>query len=103
HIYKDSTNFSRLAAYLFPPASDKGKKKPKLHLDLDKIELDNNRFRLVNHNFHHHNRGVDFSDLEITEISGIFKNIQLDSVIQADIQKFTLKEKSGLHIQELTT
>lgn len=103
HIYKDSTNFSTLMTYFFPEKVGTGKKRAKLKLDLEQIELENNRFSLVNHNFNHHNRGVDFSDLEITEISGVFKDIQLDSIIRADIQKFTLREKSGLYIQELST
>ena len=103
HIYKDSTNFSTLISYFTPEKTRTGNKKQKLRLDLEKIELINNRFRLENHNFKHHNRGVDFSDLDITEISGVFDDIRLDSTLKANIQKFTWKEKSGLHLRELST
>nr|WP_235891117.1 translocation/assembly module TamB domain-containing protein [Sphingobacterium lumbrici] len=104
-IYKDSTNFSKVITYF----SSKDKKlktssKGKLELSLDKIVLENNHIRLVNHRFKHHNRGVDFSDLDITHLSGIFDNIKLDiSHITATISKLTFKEKSGLHLQELST
>ncbi len=103
HIYRDSTNFSTLTRYFSASPSGSQTEKKKLRLDLKRIELINNRFKLVNHKFNHHNRGVDFSDLDITEISGIFENMHLDSTVQAEIQDFTLKEKSGLYIRELRT
>jgi len=101
-IYADSSNFSRLIRYF---ATDKGKTKPskkKFKLDLNRVELDNNHFKLVNHNFNHHNKGVDFSDLDVTEISTVLENIRLDTIMQADIHKLTLKEKSGLHLRHLS-
>src|SRR5690606_14610246 len=79
------------------------KSKSKMQLDLRAIELHNNSFKLVNHNFNHHNRGVDFSDLEITALSGVFKGLVLDSVVRAEIEGLTLQEKSGLHLRELST
>src|SRR5690606_23136620 len=89
----------------FTPTSKKTPKgnKKKLRLDIERIAIVNNHFKLTNHNYTHHNRGVDFSDLDITEISGVFENIRMDSIAQADIHEFTLKEKSGLYIRELTT
>src|SRR5690606_25389608 len=68
-----------------------------------RVTLHNNRFKLTDHRFNHHNRGVDFSDLDLTAISGDFKAIRYsDSTLQADIQQLTFKEKSGLHLQEFS-
>ncbi len=103
NIYPDSTNFTSLVRYFTDGSKKVSKDKKKLKLDVERVEFINNRFKLTNHKYTHHNRGVDFSDLNITEISGIFENIRLDTIAQADIHGFTLKEKSGLYIRELTT
>lgn len=102
-IYEDSTNFTPFVRYFSPAKENTNKSKSKMQLDLRAIELHNNSFKLVNHNFNHHNRGVDFSDLEITALSGVFKGLVLDSVVRAEIEGLTLQEKSGLHLRELST
>lgn len=102
-IYEDSTNFSKISTYFFP-ANKKSKNPYKgIELSLDKIELENNHLRLVNHRFPHRNRGVNFSDLDITHLSGVFDHIKFDSIqLVAQIKKLTFEEKSGLHLKELT-
>lgn len=102
-IYKDSTNLSTLINYFSPAKTEKKKETKKLALKLDRISLKNNQFKLINHNYKHHNKGVDFSDLEISDFSAVFNNIKIDSTLGADIYGFTLREKSGLIIRELTT
>ncbi|WP_444544626.1 translocation/assembly module TamB domain-containing protein [Sphingobacterium alkalisoli] len=104
-IYEDSTNFSKVITYFSPKNKQlKTSSKKKLALSLDKVVLENNHIRLVNHRFKHHNRGVDFSDLDITHLSGVFDNIKFDSLrIASTISNLTFKEKSGLHLQELST
>ena len=104
-IYEKSTNFSKIITYFSPEDKQlKNPSKKKLALSLDKVVLEHNHIRLVNHRFKHHNRGIDFSDLDITDLSGVFDNIKLDSLcIASTISNLTLKEKSGLHLQELST
>ncbi len=101
-IYADSSNFSRLLAYFAGDKKTQKSDKKKFKFDLNKIELHNNHFKLVNHKFNHHNKGVDFSDLDVTAISAVLENIRLDTVVSADIHRLTLKEKSGLHIRHLS-
>src|SRR5690606_22940584 len=104
HIYADSTNFTPFVRYFTSdPKKTYQDKKKKIKLDIEQVELVNNHFKLTNHKSTPHNRGVDFSDLDITEISGVFENVRLDTSAQADIRKLTLKEKSGFHIRELST
>ncbi|WP_031301914.1 translocation/assembly module TamB domain-containing protein [Sphingobacterium paucimobilis] len=100
-IYKDSTNFSQIAKYFATKSSGKKKKTQKIDLQLGKAEFINNRFKLRNHNFKGHNKGVDFANLDITEFSAVFDNIRIDSVLAADISGFTLHERSGLIIQQM--
>lgn len=102
-IFKDSTNFSQAISYFSSSKKDKNVKKNKLELKLDRIVLHDNTFKLINHNYNHHNKGVDFSDLEVTNFSVTFDDIKLDSILQADISDFTLKEKSGLIIRKINT
>ena len=102
-IYKDSTNFTQLVNYFSSTKKEEQKEKKKLILRLNKIEIINNSFSLVNHTNRNTNKGVNFSDLDITNLSASFDNIELDSILSADIKDFTLKEKSGLFIKNIST
>lgn len=102
-IYKDSSNFSTLFNYFQPKKDGAKKKKQQIELKLDKAEFINNRFKLRNHNFKQHKRGINFADLDITNFSAVLDDIKIASVISANISGFTLLEKSGLAIQELNT
>ncbi|HLS38083.1 MAG TPA: translocation/assembly module TamB domain-containing protein [Sphingobacterium bovisgrunnientis] len=101
-IYPDSSNLAKYIAYFTPPKKQTKDKKQKLELALDRIELNNNKFRMVNNNYTYPRAGVNFADLEVTEISGVLDNIKLDSILSADISRLTLKEKSGFYLKELT-
>lgn len=102
-IFKDSTNLSNAIRYFSTPSNIKKGKSNPLVLKLDKIVFTDNQLKLINHNYKHHNKGVDFSDIAIQQFSAEFTNIKLDSIWSADISDFTLKEKSGLFIKKLTT
>ncbi len=104
HIYKDSTNFSFLLDYFAPKNQAKTSKSSlKINMNLQRVAFVNNTFKLVNHNFNHHHKGVDFSDLELTKISGVFSGIQYsDEDIFSDIKNLTFQEKSGLLLKELS-
>src|SRR5690606_35727026 len=102
-IYKDSPNFRFIRHYCSPKQEETKEETTNKRLDLQRLTLHNNRFRLTDHRFKHHNRGVDFSDLDLTAISGDFKAIRYsDSTVQADVRHLTFKEKSGLYLQEFS-
>jgi hypothetical protein len=102
-IYKDSTNVSFLIDYFSPKKKEQTPKTATMQLDLQRVTLHSNRFKLTDHRFNHHNRGVDFSDLDLTDISGDFKAIRYsDTTMQADVQRLTFKEKSGLYLQDFS-
>ena len=103
HFYKDSSNFKFLVDYFAPKKKKEGKQSKPLQLRLDNIVLKNNQVKLVNHRFKHHNRGVDFSDLDIINLSGAINEIKFDTLgFEANLRALTLKEKSGFHLRELT-
>jgi len=102
-IYKDSTNLSTLINYFGTQKNENNKKTKKLSIKLEHISLKNNQFKLVNHKYKHHNKGVDFSDLDISSLSAVINNIKVDSVFTANISRLTFKEKSGLFVRELKT
>lgn len=99
-IFEDSTNFDFLDK-LFPAPTEKTGKKNSLQIKLNALELKNNRFTLVNHNFNHHDRGVDFSDLDLRGI-----DIRLDKIkwtedsLSAQVETLNFIEKSGFHLKK---
>lgn len=102
-IYKDSTNISFLMDYFSPTKQEETSKTTTMQLDLQRVTLHNNRLKLTDHRYNHHNRGVDFSDLDLSAISGDFKAIHYsDTTIRAAIQGLTFREKSGLYLQEFS-
>lgn len=102
-VYKDSTNVSFLIDYFSPKKEEQTPKTTKMQLDLQSVTLHDNHFKLTDHRFNHHNRGVDFSDLDLTNISGDIKAIRYsDTTMQADVEQLTFKEKSGLYLQEFS-
>ena len=102
-IYKDSTNITKYIKYFAKPKDTSIPKKKKLELALHRIELINNKFRMVNHKYTHPRKGVNFADLYVTELSGVLDKIKLDSTTSARISKLTLKEKSGFEVKEIST
>lgn len=102
-IYADSTNFTKYAKYFTTEKKQKVNTNKKLEFSLNAIELFENRFRMVNHKYTYPKKGVNFANLYLTDISGTINQIDLDSIISADIHKLTLKEKSGFHLREFTS
>ena len=102
-IYADSSNASFLIDYFNPQKKQKKSASKSLQFELQNLSLHNNRFSLINHRYNHHHHGVDFSDLDLYEISGDFREIHYtDSSMQAQIEGFTFKEKSGLYLKNFT-
>src|SRR5690606_3142427 len=87
---------------LFGSKKQTNDNKQDLELALDRSELKNSEFRMVNNNYTYPRAGVNFADLEVTEISGVLDNINLNSILSANISGLTLKEKPGFYLKELT-
>ena len=103
HIYKDSNNFSFLIDYFSSPKTDDDAPSSSMNLDLQQVELFNNTVKVVNHTVKHHHQGIDFGDLEISELSGSLSDIHYDKEhVSAKVEELTLKEKSGFFLQELS-
>lgn len=103
-VYQDSTNIDFLRHLFQKPKEDKGTSKPALRIKLNSLRVHNNRFRLVNHNYGHHQKGIDFSDLDVRNIYGSFENIKTEGdSVSAWIDHFSLDEKSGFILQQLSS
>lgn len=102
-IFDDSTNFDFLDK-LFPTPTEQTGKKSSLQVKLNALELKNNRFTLVNHNFNHHNRGVDFSDLDLQGIDIRMDKIKwAEDYLSAQIETLNFIEKSGFHLKNFAS
>lgn len=102
-IYKDSSNVDFLVDYFSPEKAAQEQQTKGMQMDLQRVTLHDNHFKLTDHRFNHHNRGVDFSDLDLTNISGDFKNLRYNATeLQADVDQLTFREKSGLYLQEFS-
>jgi len=101
-VYKDSSNFKFLIDYFAPKKKPEGKKKKPLELQLHNLTLVDNHIKILNHQQKHHNRGVDFSDIELQHLNVNLANIKFDSIsLKTDIKELSLQEKSGFQIKRL--
>ncbi|WP_196936008.1 translocation/assembly module TamB domain-containing protein [Sphingobacterium hungaricum] len=102
-LYKDSSNFKFLIDYFTSSEKEEKPEKKKLEINLDRIEFKNNHFKFVNHQSEYKTRGINFSDIELTEFSGVLDDIKMDSSgVNFSAEKLHFKEKSGFHLKELT-
>lgn len=102
-IYKDHTNLGFLIDYFSAQKKEQTEQRNDIQLDLKHVTLQNNRFKLTNHLFNGRKRGLDFSNLDLTDISGDFSSIVYnDTIVETDIQQLSFKEKSGLHLREFS-
>jgi len=101
-VYKDSSNIKFLIDYFSPKKQKKTGPKNDMELKLYEVNLVDNHIKILNHTQKHNNRGIDFSDIELTHLSGNFSKIQQgSSSIKAIIKKLSFQEKSGFIVKEL--
>ncbi|WP_442588882.1 translocation/assembly module TamB domain-containing protein [Pedobacter sp. AW31-3R] len=80
----------------------KKKKKPFL-VSFDRVILNNLRFRYKNYEKDTVIKGVNFDDIELTRLNGIFQQLNTkDHLMQADIKNLTFHEKSGFNLKNLS-
>ncbi|VTQ03979.1 Uncharacterised protein [Sphingobacterium daejeonense] len=103
-VYKDSSNLKFLIDYFAPKKKKDQTPKKKMELKLYEVNLVDNYVKIINHTQKHHSRGVDFSDIELTHLTGNFSKIEQDSTtLKAIIKKLSFQEKSGFKVKELSS
>ena len=79
------------------------KPKKKFEILFDRIVLNNVRFKYKNLKVDQQVNGVNFDDVDVTHMNGIFDGLNTKNhIIQANIKNLTLKEKSGFYLKNLT-
>lgn len=85
-----------------PSTTVKKKKKP-YEITFDRIILNNLQLKYKNLNVDTVMNGVNFEDVELTSLNGIFEKLNTtDHLMQADIKNLTFKEKSGFYLKNLS-
>ncbi|MNK06768.1 hypothetical protein D3C87_246680 [compost metagenome] len=78
-------------------------KKKKFQILFDRVIINNLHFKYKNLNDNKKVNGVNFEDIDVTEMNGIFEGLDTkEHLIQANIKNLTLKEKSGFYLKNLS-
>ncbi|WP_240775087.1 translocation/assembly module TamB domain-containing protein [Pedobacter xixiisoli] len=78
-------------------------KKKKFQILFDRVIINNLHFKYKNFNDNEKVDGVNFEDVDVTEMNGIFEGLDTkDHLLQANIKNLTLKEKSGFYLKNLS-
>ena len=100
----ETSNLDFIIDYFDSPAPLNRPKRKKFEILFDQIILNNVNFKYKNLKVDTVITGINFDDIEVTRINGIFENLNTkDHVIQANIKDLTLKEKSGFYLKNLST
>lgn len=84
------------------PTTIKKKKKP-YKITFNRVILNNLQLKYKNLNVDTVMNGVNFEDVELTSLNGIFEKLNTtDHLMQADIKNLTFKEKSGFYLKNLS-
>lgn len=102
--YKDgTTNLDFIIDYFDSGAPTVKKKKP-FKITFDRVILNNFGFRYKNYKYDTVMRGVNFEDVQLSNLNGILEKLNTtDHILQANIKNLTFKEKSGFYLKNLTT
>lgn len=102
--YKDeSTNIDFIIDYFDSGAPTVKKKKKPYKVSFDRVILNNFAFRYKNFKVDTVIKGVNFEDVHLTSLNGIFEKLNTtDHIIQTDIKNLTFREKSGFYLKNLS-
>ncbi len=102
--YKDeSTNIDFIIDYFDSGTPAVKKKKKPYKISFDRVILNNFAFKYKNFKVDTVIKGVNFEDVHLTSMNGIFEKLNTtDHIIQTDIKNLTFKEKSGFYLKNLT-
>ncbi len=98
-----NTNLDFIIDYFDSGKPKTPSKKKKFQILFDRVILNNLHFKYKNLKYNEKVDGVNFEDIEVTEMNGIFEGLDTkDHLIQANIKNLTLKEKSGFYLKNLS-
>lgn len=103
--YKDgSTNLDFILNYFKSSGAPSVKKKKKpFSISFNRIIINNLRFKYKNQRIDTLIKGVNFDDVELTELNGIFEGLNTtDHLLQTNVKNLTFKEKSGFYLKNLS-
>ena len=102
--YKDeSTNLDFIIDYFDSGTTTVKKKKKPYKITFDRVILNNINFKYKNLKIDTVMKGVNFEDVHLSNLNGIFEKLNTtDHIIQANIKNLTFKEKSGFYLKNLT-
>lgn len=99
-----SSNLDFIIDYFDSPAPKNRIKKKKFQFLFDRVILNNIVFKYKNLNKDTVIKGVNFEDISLTKLNGIFENLNTNGhIIQSNIKNLTFKEKSGFYLKNLTS
>lgn len=98
-----SSNLDFIIDYFDSPAPKNRKKRKKFQFLFDRIILNNVNFKYKNLKIDTVISGVNFEDISLTKLNGIFEKFNTNGhIIQTNIKNLTFKEKSGFHLKNLS-
>lgn len=98
-----ASNLDFIIDYFDSPAPLNRPKRKKFQFSFGKIMLNNLNFKYRNLKVDTVVNGINFDDINVTKLSGIFENLNTKNhAIQADIKNLTLLEKSGFYLKNLS-
>lgn len=104
HYKSDSSlNLQFIIDYFTSPVVDTSNSEP-WKIRIENVRLTGSHFVLRDERYMSTGKGIDFSDLDLSNLNLEAKNITLqgDSIL-ADIKQLTLQEKSGFRLDDFTT
>lgn len=98
-----ASNLDFIIDYFDSPAPKTKKKKKKFQFLLGQIILNNFDFKYKNLKYHDTVAGVNFDDIAVSQLNGIFEKFDTkDHLIQTNIKNLSFKEKSGFILKNLS-
>lgn len=98
-----NSNLDFIIDYFDSPAPKKPSKKKKFEILFSRIIINNLHFKYKNLKRNTIEEGVNFDDIDVKEMNGIFEGLNTkDHLIQTNIKNLTLKEKSGFYLKNLS-
>ena len=101
----DHTNFAFIAEYFqSPPSTKKGKGGKGLQLDIHAITFTNTSIGYQRIGAPKISRGIDFNNIQLTELNGDFTDIDFaNHLFQSTVKKLRFREQSGFEVREMNT
>ncbi|MDR6785698.1 hypothetical protein ABIE26_004408 [Pedobacter africanus] len=102
--YKDTTsNLDFIIDYFDSGPTPVKKKKKPYKISFERVILNNVGFKYKNYRRDTVMKGVNFDDVDLKGLNGIFENLNTkDHIVQANIKDLTFREKSGFYLKNLT-